>query len=404
MENLLEISGRLIKSVNKKFIRSLYLSINWETRLIEIRGARGVGKTTLMLQRASNLQEKADSILYVSLDNVYFYKNKLTDLCDYFYKYGGKYLFIDEVHKYPKKEKGLDWSQEIKNIYDSYTELNIIYSGSSILQLYKGEGDLSRRKASYQLSGLSFREHLEFNGIIKYPNISLENIFRKHDTIAQEITSSIKILPHFQNYLKFGVYPFYKEAKDKFFDRINNVINVIIETDIPSVSDINFETVLRLKKLFSLLAVSSPFTPNLSKLAAQLFIADYRTLINYLNFLEKAELIKTLSAKPGGDRILNKPDKVFLNNTNLMHGIALENVNKGTERETFLLNQLSYGHQVNHPKQGDFIIDFKYTLEVGGKSKTNKQVANIPDSYIAMDGIETGFGNKIPLWLFGFLY
>ena len=401
MEKLLEISDRLIKSVNKKFVRSLYFNINWKNRLIEITGARGVGKTTLMLQRASELKE---NILYISLDNAYFYKNKLIDLCDYFYKYGGVYLFIDEVHKYPEKERNLDWSQEIKNIYDAYPGLYVIYSGSSILQLYKGAGDLSRRKSSYNLSGLSFREYLEFNNITKYPIIKLNDVLKKHKAITQEVTNSIKILVHFNNYLKYGIYPFYNEAKDKFADRINNIINIIIETDIPSVSDINFETVLRLKKLFSLLAVSVPFTPNLSKLASLLFIADYRTLIKYLNFLEKAELIKTLSTKSTGDRILNKPDKIYLNNTNLMYSIALNQINIGTVGETFLLNQLAYNHQVNYPKQGDFIVDFKYTFELGAKNKTNKQIANIPDSYIAMDNIEIGFGNKIPLWLFGFLY
>ncbi len=401
METLFEISERLLEIVDKKFVRSLYKTINWNNRLIEIKGARGVGKTTLMLQRAVELKENT---LYISLDNAYFYKNKLIDLCDYFYKYGGKYLFIDEVHKYPKKERDLDWSQEIKNIYDSYPELHVIYSGSSILQLYKGAGDLSRRKASYRLPELSFREYLEFNNIINYNNIKLKDVLENHKAIAQEISNKIKILPFFSNYLKHGAYPFYNEAKDKFSDRINNIVNVIIETDIPAVSDINFETVLRLKKLFSMLSTSVPFTPNLSKLAKQLFITDYRTLMKYINFLEKAELIKTLSTKSTGDRILNKPDKIFLSNTNLMYSLALNQINIGTIRETFLLNQLSYNHKVNYPKQGDFIADFKYIFEVGGKNKTNKQIANISNSYIAMDNIEIGFGNKIPLWLFGFLY
>ncbi len=404
MEQLLEISERLLKSVNKGFYRSLYSKINWNNRLIEIKGARGVGKTTLMLQKASELKEKTKNVLYISLDNAYFYKHKLIDLCDYFYKYGGKYLFIDEVHKYPKKERDLDWSQEIKNIYDSYPDLYVIYSGSSILQLYKGIGDLSRRKASYYLAVLSFREYLEFNKILKYPTISLEDIIKNHNTISPKITSSIKILLYFKKYLKFGLYPFYNEDTNKYYDRINEIINVIIETDIPAVSDISFETSLRLKKLFSLLASTVPYTPNLSKLASQLLVADYRTLIKYLNFLEKADLIHTLSTKAVGDRIFNKPDKIFLNNTNLMYCIVPNLVNQGTLRETFLLNQLAVNHSVNYPKQGDFQIDNKYIFEVGGKNKNNKQIANIPNSYIAMDGIEIGFANKIPIWLFGFMY
>ncbi len=404
MERLLEISDRLIELVGNKFIRSLFDKINWKHRLIEIRGARGVGKTTLMLQRAAELKEKGESVLYISTDNTYFYKNKLVDLADYFYKYGGKYLFIDEVHKYPEKDKGLDWSQEIKNIYDSYPDLYIVYTGSSILQLYKGSGDLSRRKSSYHLPGLSFREYLEFNDLGNFSILNLTGIFKNHLKYAKEITRNIKILPHFQNYLKVGYYPFYKEDTDKFFDRLTQITNIILETDVLAVSDITYEVSLRLKKLLSLLSSSVPYTPNLSKLAEQLYIGHYRTLIKYLNYLEKAELIKTLSAKPTGDRILNKPDKVFLDNTNLMYGISDASINSGTLRETFLYNQLAEVHKVSYPKSGDFLVDNKYTIEVGGKKKSKKQIADINNAFIAMDDIETGFGPKIPLWLFGFLY
>ncbi len=404
MERLLEISNRLIKLTEKKFVRSLFYKINWKHRLIEIRGARGVGKTTLLLQRAHKLKEKGENVLYVSTDNTYFYNNKIVDLADYFYKYGGKYLFIDEVHKYPEKEIGLDWSQEIKNIYDSYPDLHVVYTGSSILQLYKGAGDLSRRKSSYHLPGLSFREYLEFNNLAKFPIYNLENILDNHFELSQEVCNKIKILPHFKNYLRIGYFPFYNEDENKFFDRLTQVTNIILETDILSVSDITFEVSLRLKKLLSLLSSSVPYTPNLSKLAEQLHIGHYRTLIKYLNYLEKAELIKTLNAKANGDRILNKPDKIYLDNTNLMYGIADASVNLGTLRETFLLNQLSELYKVGYPKTGDFFVNNKYLIEVGGKKKNKKQIANIDHSYIAADDIETGFGPKIPLWLFGFLY
>ena len=404
MEKLLEISDRLLKMTSKKFIRSLLNNINWKHRLIEIRGARGVGKTTLMLQKAAELKKSNKNVLYVSTDNTYFYKNKLVDLADYFYKYGGKYLFIDEVHKYPEKEKGLDWSQEIKIIYDSYPDLFVVYTGSSVLQLYKGAGDLSRRKSSYHLPGLSLREYLEFNEIGKYPIFKLDEILKNHKSIAEEISNSIKILPHFKNYLKTGYYPFYKEDTEKFYDRLTQVTNIILETDILIVSDITYEVSLRLKKMLSMISSSVPYTPNLSKLAAQLNIGHYRTLIKYLNYLEKAELIKTLSAKPTGDRILNKPDKIFLDNTNLMYGIADANINTGTLRETFLYNQLSEKHKVSYPKSGDFLIDNNNIIEVGGKTKNKKQIAGMENAFIAMDDIETGFGPKIPLWLFGFLY
>ena len=404
MEQLLETSERIVRSVESHFIRSLYNTIDWNNRLIEIKGARGVGKTTLMLQKASELKEKAESPLYVSLDHAYFYKNNILNLADYFFKYGGKYLFIDEVHKYPEKEKGLDWSQEIKNIYDSYPGLHLVYSGSSILQIYQGTGDLSRRKASYHLPGLSFREYLEFNNLFKYPVIKPEDVFKNHTQVTLQITNSLKVLPHFRDYLKCGFYPFYNEAKDRFYDRINNIVNVIIETDIPSVSEINFETIAKLKKLFALLAASTPYTPNMKLLASQLSVTDHRTLLKYLNLLEKAELIQTLGAEATGDRILNKPDKIYLNNTNLMHAMMQGPVDRGTARESFLLNQMSSVFPVSYPKQADFLADSKYRIEVGGKNKKYKQIANIPDSWIAMDDLETGFGNKIPLWLFGFMY
>jgi predicted AAA+ superfamily ATPase len=404
MEHLLEISNRLIEVIEKKFVRSLYYSINWRNRLIEIKGARGVGKTTLMLQKAADLVKNGKNVLYITLDNAYFYENRLLDLCDYFYKYGGDYLFIDEVHKYPQKIKGLDWSRELKNIYDSYPDLNVVYSGSSILQLYKGSGDLSRRKSSYYLPGLSFREYLEFNNIAKFPIYDAEDIFNKHKEISKEIIKNLKILPHFADYLKFGYYPFYNEAKDRYYERINEIINITLETDIPAISEINYETIMRLKKMLSVLANSVPYTPNLRKLAEQLNIVDYRTLIRYLNFLEKAELIQTLSTKQTGDRILKKPDKIFLQNPNLMHSIAQNNINKGTLRETFFINQMMANYKVNYPKSGDFIIENKYTVEVGGKGKTSKQVAGIKDAFVALDDIETGFANKIPLWLFGFTY
>ena len=403
MDSLIEISERLINASEIHFIRSLYHKIHWNNRLIEIRGARGVGKTTLMLQKAKQFREQSHEVLYVSLDNSFFYKNELTQLADTFFKYGGQYLFIDEVHKYPKKNKHADWSLEIKNIYDSYPELHIIYSGSSILQLFKGAGDLSRRKAAYHLHGLSFREYLQLTEQLSFNASTLIEITENHTKIAREITKSIKILPLFSDYLRRGYFPFFNEASDVFYDRLNEVTNVILETDIPAVSDITFETSLRLKTLLSLLTQSVPFTPNLKKLASQLYIADYRTLLKYLNYLDKSELISTLNAKASGNQILNKPDKIYLNNTNLMYAISPQKTDVGTVRETFMYNQLKQAHTVNYPKQGDFTTE-GFTFEVGGPNKTNKQIAGLQNAYIAKDEIETGYGNVIPLWLFGFLY
>lgn len=404
MEQLIEIGNRLIRLVNRDFIRALYESIDWNARLIEIKGARGVGKTTLMLQKAQELQKQGEHVIYVSLDNAYFFRHQLIELADWYYKNGGKYLFIDEVHKYPQKEKGLDWSLEVKNIYDSYPDLYLIYSGSSILQLYTGTGDLSRRKMSYRLPGLSFREYLLLNGKLNLMPQSFISILENHGDVAAEITTQIKIIPLFNDYLKFGYYPFYTEGLENYYQRINEVTNVILETDIPSVTDINFETSLRLKRLLVLLTGSAPYAPNLSKLSEQLFISDYRTLLKYLNYLAKAELINILSAKAIGNQIMNKPDKIYLDNTNSMYAFSENNVNAGTLRETFLFNQLKNNHILTYTKYGDFIIDGKYTLEVGGKSKTNRQITEIKNAYIAMDNIESGFGNRIPLWLFGLLY
>jgi len=403
MEQLIEISNRLIRSCDTSIKRTQYFTINWLHKLIEIKGARGVGKTTLMLQKANELQLNGENVLYVSLDHSYFFKNELLQLADKFYKYGGKYLFIDEVHKYPKKEKRLDWSLEIKNIYDSYPELQLIYSSSSILQLYKGIGDLSRRKAIYHLKGLSFREYLFFEKSIKLETITLDQLLDKHTNIASQIAKEYRILPFFKNYLKTGYYPFYKEGLDVYYNRINEIINVILETDIPAVSDITFETALRLKTLLSLLAQTVPFTPNLKKLTEQLYLSDYRTVLKYLNYLSKADLINVLRTDGKGNQIMNKPDKIYLNNTNLSFAIAPKKANIGTLRETFLYSQLAPQNTVNYPKQGDFKVN-DYIIEVGDPNKKKKQISNIKNAFIAKDEIEIGFGNVVPLWLFGFLY
>ncbi len=403
MQYLTEISNRLILNTDIRHIRPLYDKINWEQRLIEIKGSRGVGKTTLLLQYAKEKQSAGEQVLYASMDNAWFFKHKLTELADEYFKYGGKYLLLDEVHKYPHKEQGLDWSQELKNLYDSYPGLFIVYTGSSILQLYRGIGDLSRRKSTYRMFGLSFREYLNYNNVAKFDMVSFTDLIQNHMLIAREVMEKIRILPHFKEYLIHGYYPFSKQAGDQYFDQLNDVINVIVETDIPSVSEISFETSSKLKKLFFLLAESVPYSPNLSKLSGQLHIADPRTLLKYLNYLEKAELIQTLGAKAAGNQVLNKPDKIYLDNTNLMYALSPGTVNDGTVREVFAVNQLKQLYQISYPPKGDLIVNQQYVLEIGGKNKKGKQVAGVSDAYIASDNIESGFGKNIPLWLLGFL-
>ncbi|MBS4013953.1 MAG: AAA family ATPase [Bacteroidetes bacterium] len=405
METLFEVSNRLINNVVLEFKRSIHENINWNQRLIEINGSRGIGKTTLMLQRANELSEKdKQSVIYVALDDSYFFNNSITETAENFFKYGGKYMFIDEVHKYPAKYKGHDWSAELKNIYDLNPELNIVYTGSSIIELHKGNGDLSRRKSSYTLNGLSFREYLEMNNLLKHPILSLNDILDNHLPICNEIATKTKILPHFQNYLLNGFYPFYNEAPENYFQRIKNVINAILEVDIPSVTDITFETTGKIKKLLSVLASTVPYVPNLTNLSANLNITDLRTLYKYLGFLEKAELISFLNSESKGNKIFQKPEKIFLNNTNIIYALTGLSSDKGTLRETFFCNQLKHSHELSYPKSGDFLVDKKYVFEIGGKNKTKKQIREIEKSFIAIDNAETGFANKIPLWLFGFLY
>lgn len=404
MEQLFEISNRLIQKISIGFKRGLYTEINWNNRLIEIKGSRGVGKTTLMLQKAKEAEENGKKVLYFSADLPYFYKNKLFDTADKFQKYGGEILFIDEIHKYPQKQKQNDWAQEIKNIYDAMPGLQIVYSGSSILQLYQSAGDLSRRKTTYFLNGLSLREYLIYNHKGQFRKFSLNNIIQNHVEIAKETCNRIKILPEFQTYLKNGYYPFYNESPESFSQRLGDIINVIIDTDIPYVSEMTQETAHKIKQLLAAVSSTVPYTPNLSNTASELYIADQRTLIGYLNYLEKAELITTLGARAIGNKILNKPAKIYLNNSNLMYAIDKQMINIGTVRETFFLNQLRYLFTVNYPKTTDFIVDNKFLFEVGGKNKGKTQIKDLENSFIAKDDIETGYANVIPLWLFGFLY
>lgn len=404
MDNLFEQSQLLINRTKTPFRRGLYHLINWDCRLIEINGARGVGKTTLMLQRAKEIRgSKPEHVLYISLDDPFFYNHNIIDIADYFSKYGGKYLFVDEVHKYPSKYPGQDWSTELKIIYDRYPDLFVTYSGSSVLQLYKGHGDLSRRKCRYNLPGLSFREYLTWQKHIDTPPLTLSELLHNHQSIALEITEKVKILPLFNDYLEHGYYPYYHEAPEHFCGRLRDTINVILEQDIPAVASFSRENHIKLKKLLAVLSESAPFTPNLTNLRSELFIADQRTLMNYLNALEKAELLTALEKDAHGMKKIQKPSKIYLNNTNLSYCLYQDKPNKGTLRETFFLNQLKINHNVNYPGSGDFLVDSKFTFEVGGKTKNNKQIVHKNNSFLAIDNIEQGFGNKIPLWLFGFL-
>ena len=398
-------SNKIINDVKPDFTRYLFHQIEWNSRLIEILGARGVGKTTLMLQKAKFLNNKEpNQAVYLSLDDKLMYNHSIVDIAEELEKYGVKYLFLDEVHKYPPKQKDYDWSSEIKNAYDRYPNLNIIYSGSSILKIYKGQGDLSRRKSTYLLYGLSFREYLELNRIAVFGQIPIDDLLQGHQEISFTIAKGLKIIPHFKAYLKYGYFPFHNEDPSSYFNRLNSILNVIIETDIPAVSDISFETSLKLKKLLAAIASTVPYVPSLLKLRQELFISDQRTLLKYLYYLEMAEVINTLSQKAKGNKILQKPDKIYLGNTNYFYSLNMIGEEMGTIRETFFQSQLSVFHSIRLPQRGDFLVDEKYIFEIGGKNKSGKQIKDLTNAYIVSDDIETGAFNQIPLWLFGFLY
>ena len=398
MEKLFEKFIQKLQLVSTHFTRSIIHEINWKTRLIGIKGARGIGKTTLLLQyiklKHSNELEKT---LYISLDSIWFSNNSLVDLVESFIKKGGKYLFLDEVHKYP------NWSQEIKNIYDDYTDLQIVFTGSSLLEILNARADLSRRAIIYTMQGLSFREYIAIEKGINLPVIHLEEILNNHINISQQILKEIKPFVHFDSYLKMGYYPFYKEEKELFNQRLNEVVNMILEIELPLLRNLEIAYIHRIKQLLVILTESVPFTPNITKLSSKIGI-NRATLLTYLHYLEEAELTIHLNNESGGLSKLQKPTKLYLNNTNLMFILQNDSVNIGTLREIFFANQLKYKHTLSLPQFGDFLIDNKYIIEIGGKDKSFKQIEGIENAYVAADDIEFGFGNKIPLWLFGFLY
>jgi len=397
MNSIQEKFQRKIQDTSLSFIRSQMTDIAWEARLIGIKGARGVGKTTLLLQYIKKILPINEETLYVSLDNIWFAENNLSDLTDSFVKKGGKYLFLDEVHKYP------NWAQELKNIYDDYPQLKIVFTGSSLLEILNARADLSRRAIIYTMQGLSYREYLNLILKVEMPILSLEDIVSNHIKLAQDLNNTIKPLQHFDSYLKSGYYPFFLEAPSLYFQRLEEVINLILEIELPLLRKVDIAYINKLKQLLQIIAQSVPFMPNISKLSERIGI-NRNTLISYLYFLNEAHIIKNLYRDAKGISQLQKPDKIYLDNTNLQYAFSTNNANIGNIRETFFVNQLSYKHLVEYTKQGDFRVDGMYTFEIGGPQKTKKQIKDLENAFIASDDIEYGYQNKIPLWLFGFLY
>jgi uncharacterized protein len=397
MERLRQISEGKLQRVPMKFYRYLIEEIDWHDRLIGISGARGTGKTTLLLQVMKTKVPKDSEALYASLDDIFFAETPLVYFAEEFYKKGGNYLFLDEVHKYP------NWSQELKNIYDNLPDLKVVFTSSSALDIYKGKFDLSRRVVVYNLPGLSFREFIELKYEIVFNRIELGELLTGKQQITWPILEKIKPLKHFEEYLKSGYYPFFNEGEQNYNYKLLNILNLVLENDLPTIFHIDFYSVMKIKKLLVVMSRIVPYKPNIQKLTEQSGTSR-DTLLKFLYYLEKAEIVKWLTKDTFGINYLNKPEKLYLNNTNLMFALTNEKPNVGNIRETFFLNQVMVKHSVTYPEIGDFLVDGKFLFEVGGRNKSHRQIKGTGNAWIVADGIEFSAGNALPLWLFGFLY
>lgn len=389
MTTLYQKFETLLQGTTTDFKRYLYETVSWDSRMIGITGARGVGKTTMILQHIKeNLDKKR--ALYVSADDMYFSDNRLIDLADNFYKNAGEYLFIDEIHKYA------DWSRELKNIYDSFPALKVVFTGSSVLDILKGSADLSRRAIIYKLQGLSFREYLKFFHNYETGVYSLEQI----------ISNEVKLeniqhpLPLFNDYLKRGFYPFGIENDMNL--RLGQIIVQTLESDIPQYANLSIGTSRKLKRLLSIIAESVPFKPNFSKISEMIGVSR-NSLDDYFTYMEKAGLIGQLRNETSGIRGLGKVDKVYLDNTNIIFNLVGDKSNAGNLRETFFFNQMRVQNEVISSGKADFVIN-NYTFEVGGKNKQQTQIKQDGKSFVVKDDIEFGYLNVIPLWAFGLNY
>ncbi len=397
MERLFEIQQRLLSYVSTDFVRALAGKIDWNSRLVGIKGARGTGKTTLLLQYIKQkYSRQPQAALYASLDNLWFADHRLYDLAETFVRSGGLHLFLDEVHRYP------GWSRELKNIYDDFPQMRVVFTGSSLLEIINAQADLSRRAVIYHLRGLSFREFLALETGIEFDAVGLEELLTHHVEWANLITGKIRPFRYFNDYLRYGYYPFYREQPELYPLRLNQTVNMILDVELPQLRNLDVAYVPKIKTLLAVLAESVPFTPDISKLSRKIGI-NRITLIKYLQYLEQSDLLLLLQRKISGVGRLQKPDKIYLENTNLMEILAPGNTNRGNIRETFFVNQLS-DYEVRLAGQGDFVVGGKYTFEVGGKHKNAAQLAGLENAFVVADDLEVGFGHKIPLWLFGFLY
>jgi predicted AAA+ superfamily ATPase len=398
METLRKIHELLIHRQNVGFKRYLNGKVSWDQRLTGIKGFRGVGKTTLLLQYIKEKYGLSDVALYISLDHIYFTEHRFSDLVEMFVAHGGEHLFVDEIHKYP------EWAVELKNVYDLYPGLRITFTGSSLLEILNSRADLSRRALMYHMHGLSFREYLNLSLGLSLKTYSLEEILEHHRDIVFTITEQVKPLKYFDKYLEEGYFPFFIDDREFYLQRLREIVNMIIDVEFPQLRGVDPLKSRKIKQLLYIIAQSVPFKPNISKLASRIGVSR-NTLYEYLHILDESDLLHHLNRDTAGIALLQKPDKIYLGNPNLAFALSSgSSPDRGNMRETFFLTQLMEGHHLTYPDEGDFLVDGKYLFEIGGKNKTSVQIKGKNYAFLAVDDTEYGQKNRIPLWLFGFLY
>ena len=399
MDVLFEKQEVMLRSTETKIVRDFMRTVNWSAPMLCIRGARGVGKSTLLRQYVKqNYAPSSRKALYCSLDGVYFAQHSILEVAAKFYQTGGELLIFDEVHKYPH------WSREIKEAAELYPNIRFVLSGSSLLKIIDGDADLSRRCRSYDMPGLSFREYLQFYKNISLPVLSLDDILTKPSDAAATVNAACRPLEHFHNYLQYGYYPYYLRNPIDYYALIEQTENYVIDVEIVQQRKVNPANCRKIKALINVLAQNVPYDTDISKIA-QLTQLQRNTVLEYLNHLADAKLINLIYSDLISVGKMQKPDKILLENPNMLYALATSPVQIGTARECFTVNQLGVAHTVEYAKeQGDFKVDGRYIFEIGGKGKTFRQIAGIKDSYVFSDDLEMPRGNKIPLWLLGFLY
>ena len=389
MERLFEHYRNKLAFTKTAFVRSLEQNIDWKSSLIGIRGPRGVGKSNLMLQHIKKaFREDYSRALYASLDDLYFADNSLSHLAEQFIRRGGTHLFLDEVHKYPK------WDQAVKSLHDNYPGLSIVYAGSSLLE---------KQAYTYDMQGLSFREYLAFNTNREYPIFSLEDILTRTEEISADLASVIKPFKYFDNYLRMGYYPFFILGEKNYLSRMNETINMILDIELPILRNMETSSIPKIRKLLAVISKASPCVPNVASLASHIGVAR-QTLLSYLKHLEEGNLIVLLYKGARGTGSLVKPDRLYLENSNLMHDLMDHEAALSDSLETFVLNQLKKDHDIKLTASGDFLVDDQHTFRMCSGNRKQKRAKDEDNSYIIADDIEIGSGRLIPVWLLGFLY